>query len=240
MIQTTPNAKSSAAEIPLVESLQREPGLPAVHVRRPRALPPDRALPLRLRIGPRDPLWENAAPGEPLFDVRTETQVAGEIQAALSDFMERHAVDGKHLDLPPGVAGPAPSASVRLLVEITGLRNNKGVCAVTLFHSAAGFPGDSQKATGSMVVPIQTQAPPHRAVSIFADIPPGIYAIGLLHDENANGKLDTFLGIPREGFGFSGGGVARTGPPKFDACRFVVSDSSPIRRVGIPTTYLTR
>ena len=36
-------------------------------------------------------------------------------------------------------------------------------------------------------------------------IKPGSYAIGVIHDENNNGELDyNFLGIPKEGYGFSG------------------------------------
>ena len=31
----------------------------------------------------------------------------------------------------------------------------------------------------------------------------GDYALAVIHDENGNGQLDTFAGIPREGYGFS-------------------------------------
>jgi len=38
----------------------------------------------------------------------------------------------------------------------------------------------------------------------FEDIPPGTYALVVIHDENMNGKLDTnWVGIPKEGYGFS-------------------------------------
>ena len=38
----------------------------------------------------------------------------------------------------------------------------------------------------------------------FEDLPPGTYAVQVMHDENDNGKLDSnFLGIPSEGYGFS-------------------------------------
>ena len=53
---------------------------------------------------------------------------------------------------------------------------------------------------------------------------PGIYAIALIHDENANGKLDTALMIPREGFGFSNNPAIVFGPPKFAAARFTVEN----------------
>jgi len=57
----------------------------------------------------------------------------------------------------------------------------------------------------------------------FRNLPSGDYALSIIHDENANGKLDTFAGIPREGFGFSGNPRIRFGPPKFDEARFTVT-----------------
>jgi uncharacterized protein (DUF2141 family) len=37
----------------------------------------------------------------------------------------------------------------------------------------------------------------HRRGATFADIPPGTYALAVIHDENSNGKLDTNWLIPR-------------------------------------------
>jgi uncharacterized protein (DUF2141 family) len=51
----------------------------------------------------------------------------------------------------------------------------------------------------------------------------GTYAIALIHDANANGKMDTnALGLPKEAFGFSNGARARFGPPSFDRTSFVL------------------
>jgi uncharacterized protein (DUF2141 family) len=48
----------------------------------------------------------------------------------------------------------------------------------------------------------------------FEDIPPGTYALAVIHDENMNGKLDTnWLGIPKEGYGFSNAVKAMRGAP---------------------------
>lgn len=51
-------------------------------------------------------------------------------------------------------------------------------------------------------------------------LPPGDYALAIIHDENSNKKLDTFMGIPREGFGFSRNPPIRFGPPRFTAAEF--------------------
>jgi len=55
----------------------------------------------------------------------------------------------------------------------------------------------------------------------FEDIPPGTYALAVIHDENMNGKLDTnWLGIPKEGYGFSNDVKALLGAPSFSAASF--------------------
>ena len=57
----------------------------------------------------------------------------------------------------------------------------------------------------------------------FDGLPSGDYALALIHDENGNGKLDTVMGIPREGFGFSRNPAIRFGPPKFVESRIEVT-----------------
>ena len=49
---------------------------------------------------------------------------------------------------------------------------------------------------------------------------PGTYALAVIHDENGNGRLDKFMAIPREGFGFSRNPAIRMGPPRFEEVRF--------------------
>jgi len=55
----------------------------------------------------------------------------------------------------------------------------------------------------------------------FLDIPPGTYALAVIHDENMDGKLGTnLLGVPTEGYGFSSGATASMSAPSFEAARF--------------------
>lgn len=62
-------------------------------------------------------------------------------------------------------------------------------------------------------------------------LPPGGYAMAVMHDENGNHRLDTFAGIPREGFGFSRNPAVRFGPPRFDAARFAVAGDASAQQV---------
>ena len=57
---------------------------------------------------------------------------------------------------------------------------------------------------------------------LFDDLPSGTYALALIHDENGNGKLDTMMGIPKEGFGFSKNPAIRFGPPSFKSAGVVI------------------
>ncbi len=52
-------------------------------------------------------------------------------------------------------------------------------------------------------------------------LPPGDYAISIVHDLNTNGVLDTnFIGIPKEPFGFSNNPRLKFGPPSFTEAKF--------------------
>ena len=54
----------------------------------------------------------------------------------------------------------------------------------------------------------------------FHALAPGTYAVGAFHDANANGKLDTMLGIPKEGFAFSRNPAMRPRAPYFNEASF--------------------
>lgn len=115
----------------------------------------------------------------------------------------------------PGVAF-AQCAGIR--VKILDIRNSTGTVACALFDSSAGFPEEFlSSATNVMVIKIRKT----QALCTFEDIPPGKYAIGVIHDENMNGKLDAGrFGIPTEGYGFSNDATALLGPPSFSAASF--------------------
>lgn len=97
-----------------------------------------------------------------------------------------------------------------LEVEIAGLRNAKGVVHACLTQDGATFPDCKRDPKA-----IKLTVPATQRQLRFTGFAPGDYAITLFHDENANQKLDTMLGIPREGFGFSRNPVVRFGAPRY-------------------------
>jgi uncharacterized protein (DUF2141 family) len=79
------------------------------------------------------------------------------------------------------------------------LRNDRGQVICTLFTPADKFPDQSHKGM-TIAVPISNK----HAVCRFKDVPYGNYAIVVFHDENRDGEFNqNWLGMPKEGFGFS-------------------------------------
>ena len=122
----------------------------------------------------------------------------------------------------PILASAAPPETGAVVVSVSGMRSAKGQVLACLTTQAKGFPDCSRdpaarklavRADGTMTL-------------LFAALPPGRYALALLHDENGNGKADMTLMIPREGFGFSRDAAVRMGPPKFAAAAFAVADEA--------------
>jgi uncharacterized protein (DUF2141 family) len=111
--------------------------------------------------------------------------------------------------------GAASPGGVEL--ELTGLRSSKGVVQVCLTRDPVNFPSCTDDARAEK----RTVSAAQRRIT-FEGLAHGVYAAALFHDENRNARLDTVLGIPREGFGFSRNPIIAFGPPKFSAARFPV------------------
>lgn len=113
---------------------------------------------------------------------------------------------------------PAPTGSGSLVIEVAGLRSSDGSVSVSLFRSAQGFPQDTTRVFRSATIGLAGNAD---TIVRIQDLDFGDYAVSVLHDENANGKLDTtFLGMPTEGFGFSNNPRIGFGAPSFETCMF--------------------
>lgn len=122
------------------------------------------------------------------------------------------------------LVGASPVA--RLELDVTKLRSAKGMIRVCLTADPDNFPAcvdDARAVTRSV--------PSTQPAIVFDGLPPGNYAAAVIHDENGNKKLDTMMGIPREGFGFSRNPVIAFGPPKFSAARFTLDSDGDKQQV---------
>jgi len=112
-----------------------------------------------------------------------------------------------------------------LTVIVEGVSNLKGVVGTLVFRSSAGWPESSAAAFRSQAVPAH---PGSIAVSIL-DLPPGNYAVAVLHDENENMKLDrNWMGVPKEQWGMSRNPHVGLSAPNFDQAEFRLSGNMEI------------
>lgn len=103
-----------------------------------------------------------------------------------------------------GVASAAQAADLR--VEVKGLRSTQGNLLV-----AVCTPETFTRAT----CPYVATAPAADRMAVVRDIPPGIWAVQAIHDEDGNGTLTRTGFLPDEGVGFSRDAPIRFGPPRF-------------------------
>lgn len=96
-------------------------------------------------------------------------------------------------------------AQLSLTVEICGLRNNSGQIHFELNNER------EEQVSG-----VTKNISHNRCIIVIENLKPGKYAFKFFHDENKNERLDTnWLGIPKEGFGFSNNPRLTFGPPSF-------------------------
>ena len=114
----------------------------------------------------------------------------------------------------------APTGSLSITVD--GLRSARGMIRVCVTANPRAFPDCSRDAAARTA----SIAAANGAVLDFQHLVPGRYAVSLLHDENANGKVDKFLMIPTEGYGFSRNASVRFGPPSFSAAAVEIGASA--------------
>jgi uncharacterized protein (DUF2141 family) len=115
-----------------------------------------------------------------------------------------------------------------LEIDVAGLRSAKALIRIRLAAEPNNFPGctDDKHA-------ITRSVPAGQHAIRFDGLSPGTYAAALIHDENSNAKLDTMMGIPREGFGFSRNPPIGFGPPRFAAAEFALGGVAQAQQVAM-------
>lgn len=93
-----------------------------------------------------------------------------------------------------------PENAYSLTVEVTGLRDSDGILQFALYNKEGSIPDEHYRNYYRL---LKTGITNGSAKITFEDIPAGIYAVNILHDENENGKIDKGFILPKEGIGFS-------------------------------------
>jgi uncharacterized protein (DUF2141 family) len=104
-------------------------------------------------------------------------------------------------------------------VQITGIEKIKGHILIGLFNKAKGYPDIGKEYKG-----IKIKVTKKNLTHTFIDVPPGEYAIGVVHDINNNETMDySFVGWPQERYAVSGKPHS-IGRPTFEKAKFKVKD----------------
>jgi len=113
-----------------------------------------------------------------------------------------------------GQAASAQGKGGKITLEIEGFKSKEGQAIISVYNSDDSFL-EMEQAAKTMKLAISG----NRMTVTVEGLPAGTYAIGVLHDEDKNGKLKQWLGFgpPKEGVGMSRN---PDGFPKFDKCKF--------------------
>ena len=116
------------------------------------------------------------------------------------------------------------SPQYALNIEITSLRNDKGLIMLQLFD-------ESEVVVRQEMGIIKEK----KCNIVFKELDGGRYGIRYFHDENMNGTLETNkMGIPTEGYGFSNNAYGMFGPKPFKDWLFEINEDN---NVVLKTKY---
>ena len=114
-------------------------------------------------------------------------------------------------------------APLTLTVRVEGIAHRKGEVGVALFNNKLGYPVHIEHAYENEWVELKEGQ--ENLEVVFDTIPPGEYAISVMHDENGNRMLErSTMGFPKEGVGFSNDQRVVLSAPKFAKAKFNLSE----------------
>ena len=113
-----------------------------------------------------------------------------------------------------------------LNIEVSKMKNYKGQILIALFDKSGSFPKPKVVLKKGTIAKIDNK----KVFYTFKNVPKGVYAVSLVHDENSNEKMDTnFIGMPKEGYGASNNPKNRFSPPTFKQAKFNFTKTTDIK-----------
>lgn len=111
----------------------------------------------------------------------------------------------------------AGNETATITIKIKNVKEKTGSIHLALYNNSEVFLKDDVYRFA------KTPASSDEVTIVLTGIPFGEYAISIFHDENANDKMDMFMGLlPKEAYGFSNNVVGNMGPPTYDQSKFRV------------------
>jgi len=111
-----------------------------------------------------------------------------------------------------------------LVITITGIKKPEGKIQIGLYNTKESFPlVDGQYKL------YYFDANGFSGIQTIKDLPKGEYAVAIFHDKNSDRICNTnFLGIPKEGYGFSKNFKPRFSSPFFNDCKIDLNSNMSI------------
>jgi uncharacterized protein (DUF2141 family) len=135
-------------------------------------------------------------------------------------------------------AAPAQGADLRVVIEEIG--SPTGTIIAGLYDTAEGYGEAVRKSSKVLVNDAMRRAgvslrPTGRMQTIvFADLPPGLYAVVVFHDENDDSQFNKgMFGRPLEPYGISNNPRAFVAPPDFAAAAVRLGDRDEVIRITL-------
>ena len=121
-----------------------------------------------------------------------------------------------------------------ITVTIKDIKTAKGQILMGIFKDDVSF---EKETPYKKVQSFKTKISNGR-LQVEVKLEPGKYGISLVDDENFNGKMDfNFLGIPKEGFGFSNYYHTGLTKPKLSLFEFEVFENKSVK-IEVPMKYM--
>lgn len=113
-----------------------------------------------------------------------------------------------------------PAVTNNIEVIVSDIRNNKGDIIISVFKNQETF----EKEKPMLSKKFDKKEMRNGFLITKFNLEPGVYGFALLDDENSDTKMEyNFMGIPREGFGFSNYYHSGFTRPKFESFKLEVS-----------------
>ncbi len=114
-----------------------------------------------------------------------------------------------------------------MTIVVEGFDDLEGQLVLGIFDDADGFPIDGRQLR-KVVLDIDSDKMSHT----FENLPSGEYAVAFFHDKNVDGVFNkSFLGLPRERYGFTKIDRRLFAEPDFEDCSFYL-DGDEIKTLG--------
>jgi len=87
-----------------------------------------------------------------------------------------------------------------LIVKVNNLRNTNGVVQYSIYNKPDSLPDEHFK---KYYLQKTAKIVNNSSEVVFKNLPKGVYAVNILHDENKNHQIDKGFMLPKEGVGLS-------------------------------------